>query len=53
MEKEEGMDAEAEEAEAFRRKHLPPSHWAAARLEACITLETDSGQKKPLEMNGA
>lgn len=49
MEKEEGIDAEAEEAEAFRRKHL----LGCSPFEACITLETDSGQKKPLEMNGA
>lgn len=53
MEKEEGIDAEAEEAEAFRREASSSFPLGCSPFEACIMLERDSGQKKPLEMNGA
>lgn len=49
MEKEEGMDAEAEESEAFRRKHLPPSHWAAARLKRASRWKQTQDRKSHLK----
>lgn len=52
MEKE-GIGAEAKDAEASREKLLPPALWAPSPSKACIAVETESGQKKPLEMNCA
>lgn len=51
MTKEEGVGTEAKDASAFREKLLPPALWAPSPLKECITVETESGQKKPLEMN--
>lgn len=53
MEKEEKRGAEAKEAKTFREKLLPPALWAPSFWEARIAVETESGQKKPLEMNCA
>lgn len=53
MEKEEGTVAEAEGAKAFWEKLLPPALWVPSPLEARIAVETETEQKKPLEMNCA
>lgn len=53
MEKEEGIVAEAKDARAFGEKLLPPARRVPGPLEARTALETESEQKKPLEMNCA